>query len=496
MAHVLLLLEQNKFSNQTKDQSTGLVTNYASLERIIQDIINETNGERIRLCDFHTLLFEKMPETTQWPLMFNKLPASIAPFISVDYSKLDRMITFRDLDHLHQKTNNYVQSMNPNDAKLRENVMQQFYRSKSDKLPLQTLCDSLNVKWTVLLNKLINIFSIDFRISTPRTTPKEMRTERTGRTGTSSGTQQMHSVNLQNLQSAANITVHHPAMSPMNLPENIRRMKPIEQGLVLLSLKYKGDHVPIHNVQQILYNLTDRNLLYTSNLMQSLSMLGLGKVSMTTESISTNPGNESFVIPTVHIKGWNSKLEQIIMNAFLSSLPSKSTPNMTTTNEQIPCLSYIRESAFDGYLADQFVSGGSSRAMIFRTLTDTLWTDLYTDIIGNVNYNFNCSQSEISEVNYPVYRFALKPMRRRFNLEEDKQIDGVLNDLECAPEKVMKLSAFQCAFYRKYNMFMFGEQIKRPFSEYLASKPRLTVLPLKDGDYLITFKSHSVWFIF
>ena len=113
-----------------------MVTNYVSLEQIVQDIMTEADGGGMRLCDFQTLLFEKMPETTEWPWIFNKLPSSIAPHISVDYGQLDRRMTFEDRDHLNRKSNNYVHSMNPNDAKLRENVMQQFYRSRTDKLPL------------------------------------------------------------------------------------------------------------------------------------------------------------------------------------------------------------------------------------------------------------------------------------------------------------------------------------------------------------------------
>merc|ERR1719474_222856 len=36
-----------------------------------------------------------------------------------------------------------------------------------------------------------------------------------------------------------------------------------------------------------------------------------------------------------------------------------------------------------------------------------------------------------------------------------------------------------------------GQQSKRSLSEHMASKPRFIVLPLKNGDYLLTFKSHS-----
>merc|ERR1712228_800662 len=113
-----------------------MVSSYTSLEEIVQDIIGTINGNRMRLCDFQTLLFDKLPETTNWPWILNKFPKSISSFIHIDYSKLDRNITFENTDHLHQKTNNYIKQMKPNDSKLREYVMQQFYITKKDKLSL------------------------------------------------------------------------------------------------------------------------------------------------------------------------------------------------------------------------------------------------------------------------------------------------------------------------------------------------------------------------
>ncbi len=78
----------------------------------------------MRLCDFQTLLFDKFP-------------SSISSFINIDYSKLDRHITFEHINHLHQKANNYIKTRKPNDSKLRENIMQQFYSERQDRIQIR-----------------------------------------------------------------------------------------------------------------------------------------------------------------------------------------------------------------------------------------------------------------------------------------------------------------------------------------------------------------------
>eukprot|EP01083_Nonionella_stella_P026351 72508_1 len=435
-------LRPKKFGSKSAIKT--MVSSYTSLEEIVQDITANMDGNSMRLCDFQTLLFDKLPETTDWPWIFNKFPTSISSFINIDYSKLDRRITFENTTHLHQKVNHYIKSMKPNDSKLRENIMQQFYNQRQSKLSLQTLSESLDMKWPALLNKIINVFSLDFKVATPKT-------------------QSIPQTDTITLTHSDEIMIHYPPFPTLNRrqPSSQPKTKAIEQGLVLLALKYKDHKIPMHEIQQILYSLTENNMLYTSNLMQSLHLLGLGRMKLTDNNEHAN----TFTIPTIAIKGWENKLEQTIMNAFVSSLPIEN-------GSSPPYLPYITESAMQSYLGLQFVKN-TPNAKVFRALTDSLWADLYSDIDVN-------NDSEL--------RFSLRPITKVWNAEEGRQLDMLLNH---APEKVMKLSQLQHTFYAKHNAFLQGEQSKRALSEFLSSKAKYCVLPLKNGDYLFTFATYS-----
>ena len=85
--------------------------------------------------------------------------------------------------------------------------------------------------------------------------------------------------------------------------------------------------------------------------------------------------------------------------------------------------------------------------------------------------------------------FSLKPLTKHWNAEESKQLDALLNN---SAEKVMKLSELQHKFYEKHQTFIKAEQSKRALSEFLSSKAKYCVLPLKNGDYLFSFTSYSV----
>ena len=460
-------LRPKKFN--THSPSSSMVSSYISLEEILQDIIANMNADKMRLCEFQTLLFDKLPQTTDWPWIFNKFPNSISQFINVDYSKLDRFITFENMTHLNQKSNNYIKQMNPNDSKLRENIMQQFYKSRKDQLTLQQLSDKLNMKWPILINKIINIFSLDFHVAISKTTSRN----------------QTQDENIVLRDNADNVIIHHPAFAVDDNYDNYNKdtksyynsfnAKPIEEGLVSLGLKYKDKNVPIPDIQQTLYALTGGNVLYTSNLMQSLQMLGVGRIklhSSNTNNRSSKKQNQDntnfeFEIPSIRIKGWETNFEQHIMNAFVSSLPIENT-------SQAPYLPYITEESLNSHLASQLIKGGvrNQQSNIFRTLIDTLWADLYTD---------HCVDGEL--------RFSLKPITKHWNSEEGKQLDALLNHTN---EKVMKLSELQHAFYQKHQTFIQGEQSKRALSAFLSKSKKYCVLPLKNGDYLFSFSSYSV----
>ena len=316
----------------------------------------------MRLCEFQTLLYEKLPETTDWPWIFNKFPNSISEFIDIDYTKLDRHIKFGNLNHLNQKIHHYIRQMKPDDSKLRENIMQIFYTTRTQQLSLEQLSDKLSMKWPVLLNKIINIFSLDFQVNV-RSRPNQSQSD--------------HDITIT---SPKNVTIRHPVFTTVQADA---KKKPIEEGLISLGLKYKNKTIPIHAIQSTLHALTwKQNLLYTSNLMQSLQMMGIGRINLkydTSDIRRRNQGKSqdedmklSFNVPTIAIKGWDTKLEQNIMNAFVSSLPVQNTL-------QAPYLPYITETSMNEYLVSQFMKSGTSQDKIFRTLTDTLWADLYTN---------------------------------------------------------------------------------------------------------------------
>ncbi len=214
-----------------------------------------------------------------------------------------------------------------------------------------------------------------------------------------------------------------------------------------------------------IYSLTDGNMLYTSNPMKSLQILGIGKIKLTHNQQSDA---NSFTLPAITIKGYDTELEQSIMNAFISNLPVENNTNA-------PFSPYITESVLQSYLASQFIKN-TSNAKVFGALTDKLWVDLYTDIHVNNLKNFEL-------------RFSLRPIMKHWSAEEGKRLDALLNN---TPQKVMKLSQLQYKFYEKYNTFIQGEQSKRPLSKFLSSKAKYCVLPIKTGDYLFTFTSYSV----